>query len=104
MQDADDPVQKPEGDEAQVSEIINAFNFSTVFSAKALQVKNIKVLKRAYKKHLKEAARIKKILKKLGEKVQAGSDSSDSSENQDFQDVSRRALNTFAQVQKKWSK
>ena len=62
----DEPPQKPEREDAEVSQIINAFNFATVFSAKAYQPKNIKVLKRAYRKHLKEAARIKKILKKLG--------------------------------------
>ena len=104
MQHADAQIQKPEREEAAVAEIINAYNFANVFSAKALQTKNIKVLKRAYWKHLKDAAKIKKILKKLGEKVQAGSDSDDSSEEQDFADISRRALNSYAQVQKKWTK
>jgi hypothetical protein len=67
-------------------------------------LKNIKILKRAYRKHLKEAARIKKILKKMGEKVQADSDTDDSFEEQGYKEVSRRALNTYTQVQKKWTK
>ena len=104
MQHVDEPDQRPEREEAEVSQIINAFNFATVFSAKAYQPKNIKVLKRAYRKHLKEAARIKKILKKLGQRVQASSDSSDSSEEQDYEHISRRALHTYSQAQKKWAK
>ena len=53
---------------------------------------------------MKEAARIKKILKKMGEKVQADSDTDDSFEEQGYKEVSRRALNTYTQVQKKWTK
>jgi len=65
MHQAEEPVQKPEGEEAEVSQIINAFNFATVFQAKALKPRNVVVLKRALKKHLKEAAKIKRILRKL---------------------------------------
>ena len=78
MEQADEPGQKPETEEAQVSQIINAFNFASVFKAKAYKTENIKVLKRALKKHLKEAAMIKKILRKLGQRVHADSDSDDS--------------------------
>ena len=104
MQPADDPPQRHDDEDEDVTQIINAHHFANVFLSKAYQPKNIKVLKRAYRKHLKEAARIKKILKKLGQKVQASSESSDSSEEQDFEEISRRALNTYTQVQKKWSK
>ena len=101
MQQADESVLKPEGEEDQVNQIINAFNFAAVFQAKAYKAKNIKVLKREYKKHLKEAAKIKRILKKLGERLLADSDSDDSSAKQDFEMVSRRALNSYMEVQNK---
>ena len=104
MQAHGEPPQKLEGDEEEVSEIINTYNFSNVFLAKALQRKNIRVLKRAYRKHLKDAAKVKRILKKLGEKVLADSDSSDSSDEHDLEDISRNALNTYSQVHKKWHK
>jgi len=101
MQQADGPVQKPEGDEAEVNQIINAFNFATVFQAKALKAKNVAVLKRAMKKHLKEAAKIKRVLRKLGQRVQAGSSSDESSEQRDFEEVSRRAMNSYMEGQNK---
>ena len=101
MHQAEESVLKPESEEAQVNQIINAFNFAAVFQAKALKTKNVAVLKRAYKKHLKEAAKIKRILRKLGQRVLADSDSDDSSDKQDFEMVSRRALNSYMEVQNK---
>jgi hypothetical protein len=53
MMPVDEPPQKHEGEEEDVTQIINAHHFANVFLAKAYQPKNIKVLKRAYRKHLK---------------------------------------------------
>ena len=50
---------------------------------------------------MKEAAKIKRILKKLGQRVQADSDSDDSSDKLDFEMVSKRALNSYMEVQNK---
>ena len=101
MHQAEEPVQKPEGEEAEVSQIINAFNFATVFQAKALKPRNVVVLKRALKKHLKEAAKIKRILRKLNERVLAESSSDESSEQRDFEEVSRKAMNSYMEGQNK---
>ena len=101
MQQADGPVQKPEGEEAEVSQIINAFNFATVFQAKALKPRNVVVLKRALKKHQKEAAKIKRILRKLNQRVLAESSSDESSEQRDFEEVSRKAMNSYMEGQNK---
>ena len=101
MHQAEESVLKPDSEEAQVNQIINAFNFATVFQAKAYKTKNVGLLKRSYRKHLKEAAKIKRILKKLGQRVQADSDSDDSSDKLDFEMVSKRALNSYMEVQNK---
>ena len=101
MHQAEESVLKPESEEAQVNQIINAFNFAAVFQAKAFKTKNVGLLKRSYRKHLKEAAKIKRILKKLGQRVQADSDSDDSSDKLDFEMVSKRALNSYMEVQNK---
>ena len=53
MMPVDEPPQKHEGEEEDVTQIINAHHFANIFLAKAYQPKNIKVLKRAYRKHLK---------------------------------------------------
>ena len=101
MEQADEPVLKLDRDEADVTQIINAYNFAAVFQAKAFKTKNIKVLKRALKKHLKEAAKIRKILKKLGQRVHDDTDSDDSSDKMDFEDSSMRALKSYLEDHKK---
>ena len=101
MEQAGEPVLKLDRDEADVTQIINAYNFAAVFQAKAFKTKNIKVLKRALKKHLKEAAKIRKILKKLGQRVHDDTDSDDSSDKMDFEDSSMRALKSYLEDHKK---
>ena len=51
--------------------------------------------------HLKEAAKIKRILRKLNQRVLAESSSDESSEQRDFEEVSRKAMNSYMEGQNK---
>ena len=91
-------------EEDEVNNILDAHRFVNAFSAKAYSYKNKKILKQAYKKHMREAARIKKVLKKMGEKIHADSDSEESFEDSGYEDISRRALDTYKLNKRKWAK
>jgi hypothetical protein len=66
-------------DEYQVDQILKASKLMKTFTKKALDGKNIGSLRRAYKQHLTAAAKIKRVLAKIGQQI-SNFDESDSDE------------------------
>lgn len=68
------------------------------FTQKALDNKNIPALRRAYKQHIAEAEKIKRVLKRIASKI-SSFDESDSDEVDDaMQLVGNKAMNTSANM------
>ena len=65
-----------------VDQIENFAKLSKMMEKKAFNTKNIPALKRAYREHMKEAAKIKRLLRKIGIRVTAAVDSSSDEEDE----------------------
>ena len=91
-------------EEDEVSNILDAHRFVNACSAKAYSYKNKKILKQAHKKHMREAARIKKVLMKMSEAGHVDTGSEGSHEESHYEDISRRAMDTYRQNKRKWGK
>lgn len=104
MEELYEPYQRIMGEEAEVNDILDAHRFVNVFSAKAYSYKNKKILKQAHKKHMRAAARIKKVLVKMSEVVHVDTGSEGSHEESHYEDISRRALDTYRLNKRKWAK
>ena len=84
--------QEAMGDDEAIKQIVHAHHFVRTFKKRAYSSKNIKVLKSAYNDHMQKAAKIKKILKKLGQHVTAASDSDDSSDDEGYENIQNRMV------------
>ena len=92
MQPLNHQHQGLENEDDSVTDIVNAHRFIHHFQERAYSVKNLKVLKRAKKQHLKEAEKIHKILKKMGTKLCADTDSDDSRHGPCYNMIQKRAM------------
>ena len=85
-------------DEYQVDQILKASKLMKTFTKKALDGKNIGALRRAYKQHLTAAAKIKRVLAKIGSQI-SNFDESDSDEvDAVMQLIGDKALSTSANM------
>ena len=101
MEEVYGPPQRVLREEDEVNNILDAHSFVKAFSARAYSYKNKKILKQAYKKHMLTTATIKKVLKRMGERINADTDSDDSFEDSGYEDISRRALDSYRINKKK---
>ena len=104
MENLRDQLEAPSNDSYSLANVMNAHRLSSLFQQRAYNVNNVGQLKKAYAYHLKEARKIKKILRKLAERIQASSDSDEDEYSPSYEAIEVRALRESFKAQMKFQK